>query len=815
MAAPFFYLSLSLIGGIITSFFFQLSEVFWAVILILLIAGAWFFYSIPRKLFPVFCLTLLATFSLGALLYTHQTQQFKNNPLFLLESKEYIDFQGKLYKSPIKAEDRYYLFLKVEKVSFHNQEKKINGRIRLTVPESKGVEKIEFLHPGDTLIISAKLTPLREFNNFQSSNQIQFLQNQGIHNRAFTKSAQLISKIDSGPEFSPLRIISKLRQKTRSFLESFFPRPGNKGLSPEGAVLEALILGTRERLPEELVRSLQDAGLFHLFAISGAHIAIISFLIYSVLKAFRFSSRISSVLLILFLIFFVFFVEGRASIIRATLMTLFFLLGRMMFKDVHLLNTLGASAFFLLLLNPSDLFHIGFQMTFGATLSIILLFPRIIKFLPVLPLKISELFSISLAAQLGLLPLIIVYFNRVTFTGLILNLGAVPLVGLIMGLGYILLVFSFLPALFIKAVVYLLELLVKALIWFSQLSEYLPFLSFRIPTPHYLLILGYFTSLLVLLIIPGKKKLLRASSFFTFLIFFGILVTYPFSPSVPFLTVTTIDVGQGQSILIEFPGKEKMLIDGGGFYASSFDVGEKVVSPFLWRKGIKKIDYLVLTHAHPDHIKGLLSVARNFKIKNYWESCSPYFDKIYSRFRKILCDSVQTEILSRGDIRKIGESEIEILHPPFPLINVNDINNDQSLVIRLIYGKTAFLFPGDITENSEMQIIRHHHSLHCQILHSPHHGSNSSSSEAFLNTINPRIVLISVGEGNIYNLPNAEVVERYNKLQAEVYRTDIHGAIEIISDGSSFKIRTASSPSSRTIFSILNAPEYRHQKEIN
>ncbi|MFW6160931.1 MAG: DNA internalization-related competence protein ComEC/Rec2, partial [Acidobacteriota bacterium] len=730
MAAPFFFLGLSLAGGILTSSFFQLNKIFWAVILIVFLCGGWLSYSILRKLALAFILALWAAFSLGALLYTHQDQQFRNNQLHLLTSSDYIDFQGKLFRSPVKGRDRYYLFLKIEKTAYHNEEKEIKGRLRLTIPESKGVEKIESLHPGDMVIASAKLTPLREFRNFQSSNQIQFLKNQDIHNRAFTKSAQLIRKTDSASSYSLIRFISKLRQKARSFLEAWFSRPGKKGLAPEGAVLESLLLGERERLPENLSRSFQSAGLFHLFAISGAHIAIISFFLYSVFRSFRFSLRLSSVLLMFFLIFFAFFVEGRASVLRATIMTLFFLLGRLIFKDVHFLNTLGVSAFLLLFLNPSDLFHVGFQMTFGATLSIILFFPKIIKFLPVLPLRISELFAVSLAAQLGLLPLMITYFNRVTFTALFLNLGAVPLVGFIMGSGYIFLVFSFLPAFLMRAGALVLEFSVKTLIWLSQLSEHFPVLSFRIPTPHNVLILGYFISLLAVLIIPVKKKILRFALFFSFLIFFTLLVSHPFCPSVSSLTLTTIDVGQGQSILVEFPGKEKMLIDGGGFFGSSFDVGEKVVSPFLWRKGIKTIDYLVLTHAHPDHLNGLLAVARNFKIKHYWESSSPYFDETYSTFRKTLPYSVQYQLLSRGDIRKIGSTSIEILHPSSPLPNVSEINNDQSLVMRLVYGQTAFLFPGDITESSEKEIIQHYLSLDSQVLHSPHHGSNSSSSEA-------------------------------------------------------------------------------------
>jgi len=275
------------------------------------------------------------------------------------------------------------------------------------------------------------------------------------------------------------------------------------------------------------------------------------------------------------------------------------------------------------------------------------------------------------------------------------------------------------------------------------------------------------------------------------------LITHPFPSLSKNLKLTFIDVGQGESILIEFPGKKKMLIDGGGFPEGTFDIGENVVSPFLWRKGIKKIDYLVLTHAHPDHLNGLKAVSRNFKVHEFWEAFIPTESEDYTELKRILPKSVASKRLFRGDRHQERNVKIEVLHPEQGEILVPTIRNDDSLVLRLSYGQTAFLLPGDIGIKAERKILEYFSEIKSQVLKSPHHGSRSSSSEDFLESVAPRIVIISVGEGNYYGFPNQEVLERYEQIGAEVFRTDIHGAVEICSNGQTISVRTSTSKSEK------------------
>jgi len=250
-------------------------------------------------------------------------------------------------------------------------------------------------------------------------------------------------------------------------------------------------------------------------------------------------------------------------------------------------------------------------------------------------------------------------------------------------------------------------------------------------------------------------------------------------------------VGQGDSILVEFPGSKKMLIDGGGLPGNRFDIGERVVSPFLWHKGIKKIHYLILTHAHPDHLNGLKAVARNFRIGEAWEAFSPLEDQTYTDFKESLSPSVLQKRSFRGQISRVGKVKIEVLHPVRGKPFVEAVDNEQSLVLRITYGRTSFLLGADIGRKSEESIIENFKEIESQLLKSPHHGSKSSSSQGFLEKVSPQIVVITAGEGNWYGLPDQEVIARYEEMGAKIFRTDLHGAVEISSNGQRLFVRTA------------------------
>ena len=364
------------------------------------------------------------------------------------------------------------------------------------------------------------------------------------------------------------------------------------------------------------------------------------------------------------------------------------------------------------------------------------------------------------------------------------------MVALIMAGGYFFLCLSLFSFPLAQIIAKALSFCIHVLLLSTQISDKLPLLSYRLPPPPLLISIGYFSTLLLILL-PKKIKKQKLAATMVFLAFLAILITHPFPSNSKTLKISFIDVGQGDSILIEFPGRKKMLIDGGGSSSGSFDIGERIVSPFLWHKSIKKIDYLVLTHPHPDHMLGLKAVGRNFRIVEFWEAHSPQGDVTYNQFKKALSSKIVYKKIFKGDTRAIGDVSLQILHPQKnPLHDFSGYNN-QSLTIRLTYGKISFLLTGDIEATAEQEILSSSPNIRSQILKSPHHGSYTSSSIGFLNTVSPKIAVISVGRNNPYHLPSIKILERYSQFGVKVYRTDIHGAVEIISDGYTLSGRTA------------------------
>jgi competence protein ComEC len=699
---------------------------------------------------------------------------------------------GRLYRSPGRELDRDVLFLEVRTVTAAGVERPVRGRLRLGVPFVRGSHpRIDYL-AGDRIRASVRLSSGGAFRNFGAFSYERYLQTLGIHRRASTKSFRLVALSRPAPPGSVRAWVSRVRRGIQRELERLFPAPDGQDISSEGAVLEALLLGEDGRLDEPTVENLQKTGLYHLFAISGGHIAIINLLLFSLFRFVRMSRRTSSVALAVFLVFYTALVEGSPSVLRATLMTLAFLVGRLLWKDVHVLNTIAASAFALLLANPSSLFDIGFELTYAATLTIILFTPPLLKRMPRLPLKTAELAGLSVTAALGAAPLVARHFNRVAFSSVILNFPAIPLVGLIMGLGY-----AFLPlaALLPGAAPLPAALLRWLVVLFSRIAHGLdafPFLSIRVATPPGWLLCGYYLVLGLGLVRPRCRGQ-RPAVLGAFALLSILFVIPPFRARSPDLRITLIDVGQGESILVEFPGRRTMLIDGGGLASSPFDVGERVVSPVLWRKGITRVDYLVLTHAHPDHLDGLVAVARNFRIGEFWDGAPAPREGAYAELLEALRTRTVRRRCGRGTRLDVGPVSLEVLHPGPGAENRTKTvpSNEDSLVIRLRMGGVSVLLMGDAGPAAERALLGSGLDLRAAVLKAGHHGSAASTSAGFLAAVRPRLVLVSAGEGNTYGFPSPALLARCREAGAGVARTDLDGAVEIRTDGRTLAVRTA------------------------
>jgi competence protein ComEC len=336
-------------------------------------------------------------------------------------------------------------------------------------------------------------------------------------------------------------------------------------------------------------------------------------------------------------------------------------------------------------------------------------------------------------------------------------------------------------------------ILLKGVAFFASIPSASLFLS--TPTV-FEIILSYF--LLFLVAHLGKGKKIR-------FLFVGLCIVFVFDLAYwnlkdsfqKDLRLTFIDVGHGDSVLIEFPKGKKMLIDGGGLYEDRFDIGKNVIAPFLWKKKIRRIDTLVLTHPDPDHLKGLNFIASQFSIGQFWDNgfqteSEPSLQlKETLRQKKIKTQSLNKETPSQ----LVNGVEISVLNPPVwnatqrKVQNPSDLNN-SSLVLKIQFRNVSILLSGDIGKEAEGLMLRKGYPLRSDILKIPHHGSSSSSSPLFLERVKPTYAILSVGERNIGRLPHPEVLKRYLQLGSRILRTDKHGAITLVTDGEDIEVKT-------------------------
>jgi competence protein ComEC len=320
-------------------------------------------------------------------------------------------------------------------------------------------------------------------------------------------------------------------------------------------------------------------------------------------------------------------------------------------------------------------------------------------------------------------------------------------------------------------------------------------LSFRVPNPPLWVACGFVLSILVAALALGRRAWAFGLSMAALGLMTALIAIHPFSPQLPsgMLEVTALDCGQGDSVLLVLPDKTTMLVDASGSRRSStsegafqgrlWDPGEDIVSPYLWSRGIKKIDIVVLSHPHEDHLAGLFAIVRNFQIGEFWHaanSLTPAYSSLLERVRQ---KGVAERTLAAGDELKRGGAAVRVLWPPRSWPSGLPSNGD-SLVLRLTYHGGSVLLTGDISTRVEQELMASGQDLDSQVLKVAHHGSNSSSSAEFLARVNPRLAILTGGSGDFGSLPSPETLERLREQGIRVFRPDVDGATTVeMSDG--------------------------------
>ena len=633
-----------------------------------------------------------------------------------------------------------------------------------------------------------------------------------------------------------------------------------------------LLLGDQRFITEEIKENFRLSNLSHMLAISGSHIAYLLPAVLTFFSIFPLHQRFKKCIGIVFLIFFMLLVGFAPSIVRACLMSIYMLLAQIFYKKSDVYQSLGISTIIILAGNPYALLDIGFQLSYGGTIGIVLFSQKLFlkrqkrdktieqkdkqqKNLTVKEAKqrakqqknveqknekqeklkntqngntknkeqklvlkelihktknnIKEMAIVSIAANLIIFPIMIYHFNTLSATFLISNILASPIsaICLIVGLIFIVLIFVCYPLAAMLS--YFLNPLLTIFVTIADFSSKLPFSPILLPTPKIWQIILYYIILFLIfskwnrklkdINITSKITQYREKLYYLvtknkkqILLFCILLLLSPYifiNLPTNYLTISMIDVGQGDSILIQTPKRKTILIDGGGSELGSFDVGEKTLLPYLLDKNITKIDYMFFTHFDSDHCEGLFTILEKIPVENVIISKQGKLSRNFEKFLSIIQKNKTNIILVQaGDKIQIDkEVNITILFPQADLISENILNNN-SIVAKLEWKNkleeviSSILLTGDIEQIAEERLIEKYKNtniLKADILKVAHHGSKSSSIKPFLELVNPTIALIGVGENNNFGHPNEGVLQRLESLNTIIFRTDKNGEINL------------------------------------
>lgn len=800
----------SFVGGILLGHAaFPLVQSF-TLLLFLLIAS-----SLILSLFisgrPGFFFTLFVFFLLGVLLdcNEHHTSALSE----LSDNRRTVTIEGTVLQPPRIGKGMMRFEVKAEKVFGKGYVQRIGEKVLVTVYDGT-----RLFSPGDRIRFPARLRPFRNFNNPGRYNYELAMSLKGLSCAASVSGSRHIVLMGKGSLGFPLTVAERIRGPIRDLFR--------ERLSPQNqALYSALILGERQGIGPELREPFNVAGLGHMLAVSGLHIGLIGWLVFTVTRgllslSYRLTLKMdirkaAALVTGLPLIAYAFIAGFEVSSQRAMVMGLAFLWAIILGRERDVWSTLTLAAFIVLALDPHAPFSVSFQLSFCAVIGIVWLAPLIYDKLPGLEngvfrqergirgrvvTYVAGLLAITLSATVFLLPITCFYFHRISVVSLPANLTVLPVLGFwVLPLGFLSAVFlpvsSSLAAIFLAPGAWGLDLMMGMIRFWASL----PFASFWTITPNGIEIVLFYG--LIFFTFHARRYSWARAGALCVLAAVTIDVAY-WTYETRFnadLRVTYLDVGQGNAALIQFPGKERMLIDGGGFSRDHFDVGKMVVAPFLSRSKIRRIDYLVLSHPQADHMNGLRFVAANFGPKEFWHNGDRVERESFTELMSILEQENITRKLPH-DLRygrEISGVKIRLLHPPGNRDLARRKNhqpiklNNNSMVLKLSHEGKSLLFPGDLEKTGEDVLGSNAGPLlKSGILLAPHHGSKGSCSEAFLRMVRPHLCIISCGSGNYFGFPHEQTLRRLEAVGCKTLRTDRDGAVRLSIGRGRFAVST-------------------------
>jgi competence protein ComEC len=746
----------------------------------------------------------------------------------IITKRQTITVSGVLLKTPTHNSTKTRLLMAAKKIHKKNQIIPVHGRIQLALNNPAPPE----ISPGESFIVKATLDRISPSKTPGGFDYQKFLKQQDIFITGWVRSSTDILKINRIKQdlsfsnlphkFSQLKYIpEQIRNKISIFLSNCLEQP-------EQALYKAVLIGDRYSIPPGIIENFKSTGSIHLLAISGLHMGLLALMLCNSLKwlsgkssyiLLNYSSvKLAAISALPVLTGYAFIAGFNPPVVRALIMSWLVFLALVYDNQTNLQNNIAIAALLILALEPTQLFTISFQLSFSAVIFISFLYFLSNNTNNHSNKETKETFSVkyiispiilSIMATLGTGPLLLYYFNRLSLLSPISTLLTEPFIcfwALPIGLIGVLFIWIY-PPLSIK-LFHLGSSGLTAACKINQILASFPWSDFYFYTLSLHEVIAIYILICLILfrkIVQDSHHRLKRNLLITTALV--LLLINPIKDNVkklndPQLNVSIIDVGQGSSNFIHLPEGKKFLIDGGGVSSNIFDPGEKIISPFLWKKRIRHLDAIIITHPHADHYCGLPFLLDHFSPDVLWINGLDSNEMLYEKLLEIARKS-NTKIKIAGKNELIFKGPYSVLKSiaglhlkkSQPLIlwkeDEENINiNNKSLVLKLESMNKSFIFPGDIEKEGERVLLESGAELKSDVLISPHHGSRSSSSPAFLNAVSPGYCFVSAGKFHPEHFPAAEVIKRMNEAGIKNFNTAVYGTVSCIINKKEFAIVT-------------------------
>jgi competence protein ComEC len=786
---------------------------------------------------------IVSSILIGTLLGAEAERRIAESPLgrwhdehLLTEDRwrEPVVFEGRLREDATPTPYGARLNVAVERVILDRTAVQMAGGLRANVGGMLVADRMHSWRRGRSVQFPATVHRPAAYLNPGASDQAHQLAVRGTELIGSVKSAILVETIGRG------HLASETSARIRAYVrETIGQYVGGYSVRSAG-IVTAILIGDRAGLQRETERRLQDAGTFHVIAISGGNIAILAAFVLKTMRLVRVSRRIAAWFVVVLLTIYAYIVGHEASVVRATAVAAVFLTAYGADHRTPPPNALGVAAVVIVTADPLAIYDAGFILTFGATLALLLWAPSLTRRWTdrlsaatgcsgawiQMPLA---LLAATCCVELALLPVGAHLFARVTFAGLLLNFLAVPLMTMAQLSGLAVVAVAALSPTLSVAAGAIAHLAAGGLLESTRLLDLMPWLALRVAPPSVGLLLAYYAGLLLWTVPSNSTPFVLSFSKARTVLGTGVfrskglgvllvagstcgmlagpvnrtelgrwLGVHPTAPHVGTvmrsegrLRVIVLDVGQGDASFVRFPDGKTLLIDTGGTLAGDFDIGERVVAPALWAEGVRVLDYLALTHGDPDHVGAAVTVLRDFRPREVWEGVPvPAAEALSAIAAEARRQRSAWRRLQAGDRLSLGGADLIVWHPPPPDWERQRVRNDDSLVIELRYGAASVVFPGDIGAEVERALAARIPPAPLRVLKTPHHGSATSSSVELLSALRPQVAIVSAGRQNVFGHPAPPVVARYHEAGAVIFHTGQHGAITVDTDGRTMTIKT-------------------------